>query len=76
VLEELNEGKMANAESAATVEPGHERRHRVPPNYWLGSVRVDNFGILSDKHGHLIAEEVLLLVARIMNNTFRTYDRI
>jgi len=31
---------------------------------------------LSDKHGHLIAEEVLLLVARIMNNTFRTYDRI
>ncbi len=76
VLEELNEGKLANAELAATVEPGQERRHRVPPNYWLGSVRVDNFSILSDKNGHLIAEEVLLLVARIMNNTFRTYDRI
>jgi diguanylate cyclase (GGDEF)-like protein len=42
----------------------------------LGSAVVDNFGVLNDKHGHLIAEEVLLLVARIMNNTFRTYDQI
>jgi GGDEF domain-containing protein len=48
----------------------------VPPNYWLGTVSVDHFDDLSDKNGHVIAEEVLLLVARIMNNTFRTYDRI
>jgi diguanylate cyclase (GGDEF)-like protein len=53
-----------------------ERRHRLPPNYWLGMVGVDNFGVLSDKNGHLIAEEVLLLVARVLNNTFRTHDRI
>ncbi len=53
-----------------------ERRHRVPANYWLGSAVVDSFGLVNDKHGHLIAEEVLLLVARIMNNTFRTYDQI
>jgi diguanylate cyclase (GGDEF)-like protein len=58
------------------VEPGQERRHRVPPNYWLGTVSVDHFDALSDKNGHVISEEVLLLVARIMNNTFRTYDRI
>ena len=53
-----------------------ERRHRLPPNYWLGMVGVDNFGVLNDKNGHLIAEEVLLLVARVLNNTFRTHDRI
>jgi diguanylate cyclase (GGDEF)-like protein len=75
VLEELDEGAQAKVRDA-TVEPGHERRHRVPPNYWLGTVSVDNFGLINDKNGHLIAEEVLLLVARIMNNTFRTYDRI
>jgi diguanylate cyclase (GGDEF)-like protein len=75
VLEELDEGAQAKARDAV-VEPGQERRHRVPPNYWLGTVTVDNFGLLNDKNGHLIAEEVLLLVARIMNNTFRTYDRI
>jgi diguanylate cyclase (GGDEF)-like protein len=77
VLEELDEGAKAQASALqAQVEPGHERRHRVPPNYWLGTVSVDHFGQINDKHGHLIAEEVLLLVARIMNNTFRTYDRI
>lgn len=77
VLEELDEG--AGSDSVimeAKVQPGQERRHRVPPNYWLGTVSVDHFGAIGEKSGHLIAEEVLLLVARILNNTFRTYDRI
>lgn len=77
VLEEMDEGAQAKTrELEASVAPGQERRHRVPPNYWLGTVSVDDFGVINDKNGHLIAEEVLLLVARIMNNTFRTYDRI
>ena len=76
VLEELNEGASGLARPQAPVPPGQERRHRVPPNYWLGTVSVDQFGSLGEKSGHLIAEEVLLLVARILNNTFRTYDRL
>lgn len=76
VLEELDgvtgEPKTAGSPKAQDME----RRHRVPANYWLGSAIVDNFALIGDKHGHLIAEEVLLLVARVMNNTFRTYDRI
>jgi diguanylate cyclase (GGDEF)-like protein len=77
VLEEMDHGLEGETNSLeASVLPVAERRHRVPPNYWLGTVDVDNFGAISDKSGHLIAEEVLLLVARIMNNTFRTYDRI
>jgi diguanylate cyclase (GGDEF)-like protein len=79
VLDELGEGAQPGGNlkrSEVAVIPGQERRHRVPPNYWLGTVTVDNFGLINDKSGHLIAEEVLLLVARIMNNTFRTYDRI
>lgn len=77
VLEEMDHGlEGETAVLEASVLPVAERRHRVPPNYWLGTVTVDNFGVITDKSGHLIAEEVLLLVARIMNNTFRTYDRI
>ena len=77
VLEEMDQANGKNPEllDAATAL-AQERRHRVPPNYWLGTVNVDHFAQISDKNGHLIAEEVLLLVARIMNNTFRTYDRI
>jgi diguanylate cyclase (GGDEF)-like protein len=76
VLEEMDEGQGAHKPLEAAVVPGQERRHRVPPNYWLGTVTVDAYGAISEKGGHLIAEEVLLLVARILNNTFRTYDRI
>lgn len=77
VLEEMDHGlEGETGVLEASVLPVSERRHRVPPNYWLGTASVDNFGVINDKSGHLIAEEVLLLVARIMNNTFRTYDRI
>lgn len=77
VLEEMgqvDEPSMAARQPALAA--GQERRHRVPPNYWLGTISVDSYGVINDQHGHLIAEEVLLLVARIMNNTFRTYDRL
>jgi diguanylate cyclase (GGDEF)-like protein len=73
VLEELD---GVSADDRDALVAGKERRHRVPPNYWLGMIVIDNFGLLNDKHGHLIMEEVTLLVARIMSNTFRTHDRL
>jgi diguanylate cyclase (GGDEF)-like protein len=76
VLEDLDTAESPSQPSGGADTPEQERRHRVPANYWLGSATVDNFGMVNEKHGHLIAEEVLLLVARVMNNTFRTYDRI
>lgn len=76
VLEELDGvvGTSDNTTVSSGTEP--ERRHRVPVNYWLGTVRIDNFSFINDKHGHLMGEEVILLVARILNNTFRTYDHV
>jgi diguanylate cyclase (GGDEF)-like protein len=76
VLEELDSVLDDARDAAVPGTVGKERRHRVPPNYWLGTIVIDNFHLLNDKHGHLIMEEVTLLVARIMNNTFRTHDRL
>lgn len=77
VLEELDESIAGGTPKLEVkVAPGQERRHRVPPNYWLGTIKVDQFAAVTEKNGHLIGEEVLLLVARIVNNTFRTYDRL
>jgi diguanylate cyclase (GGDEF)-like protein len=76
VLEELD-GVSSDPLIASTPNGmAQERRHRVPANYWLGSALIDNFALIKEKHGHQIAEEVLVLVTRVMNNTFRTYDRI
>ncbi|MDT8990912.1 GGDEF domain-containing protein [Curvibacter sp. APW13] len=76
VLDELGELENPDKAMETVVAPGKERRHRVPPNYWLGAISVDDFKALKEQHGQVVAEEVLLLVARIVNNTFRTYDRL
>ncbi len=76
VLEDLESAAGAAATPAGTDALGEERRHRVPANYWLGSAIIDNFGLINDKHGYSVAEEVQSLVARVMSNTFRTYDRL
>jgi len=73
VLEDLDESTKM---SVGGELPGQERRHRVPVNYWLGSGKIDNFSLLAERHGRGAAEDVLLRVARIFSNTFRTYDRL
>lgn len=76
VLDELGEKPDEISQLQAPVAANQERRHRVPPNYWLGTLRLDGYGVLSAQYGQLLADEVLLLIGRIMGNTFRTYDRL
>ncbi|TXT38215.1 MAG: diguanylate cyclase [Comamonadaceae bacterium] len=73
VLEDMNELPASRSQNA---QADQERRHRVPANYWLGSVKIDNFALIAERHGRPIADEILSRVARILGNTFRTYDRL
>lgn len=73
VLEDLEE---SNPAPTGAHHVDKDRRHRVPANYWLGMASIDNYALIIDKHGRDVAEEVLQLVARLMSNTFRTYDRL
>ena len=56
--------------------PPHRRRQNDDGRYWLAVVDVDHFKRVNDQFGHLYGDEVLLLLARIMQESFRHQDRL
>ncbi len=52
------------------------RAAQVAPAYWLAVIDIDHFKNVNDSFGHLIGDEVLLLLARQMRSNFRFHDQL
>jgi diguanylate cyclase (GGDEF)-like protein len=66
------------ADKAKQSGKNSPRRRKGSENgsYWLAVMDVDFFKCINDRFGHLYGDEVLLLLAQIMEKTFRQHDRL
>ena len=61
---------------AGTTLPDGRRAAQASSHVWLGVIDIDHFKQVNDNYGHLIGDEVLLLLSRLMRGSFRFHDRL
>jgi diguanylate cyclase (GGDEF)-like protein len=67
---------MDDAKSGSMHLPRRRHVREMINHHWLAVIDIDHFKHINDTFGHLIGDEVLILVANLMKSSFRSQDKL
>ncbi len=56
--------------------PRRRSQHPEAQDHWLAVLDIDHFKTVNDRFGHMIGDEMLILVSALIKNTFRAHDKL
>ncbi len=72
---EANLDRLWNLISARLHNPGaNTLRANAPETYWLGVLDIDHFKEVNDRYGHIIGDEILIMITRLLQASLRQSD--